>query len=169
MRRSTQEVLAQVASEHMRLPEGVVRWNPSLQGSGATLVNMDTFVWVENSTMSVQVTASVPGVWSRVEARMTGMTLSAPSHARDAACADTGTPYVKGMKRSSCSVVFHRSTANLQVKDGFEHPTVTLTATSTWQATWTSSLDPTPRPLESLERTVTAEIPVAEAQSVVTR
>ncbi|SFJ64295.1 hypothetical protein [Cellulomonas sp. KH9] len=160
--------LAEVAYEHMQLPAGTVRWNPSLDGTGATVVNLETFVWVEDSATSVQVTASVPGVWSRVEARMTRLTLSAPN-AHDAMCTDMGTPYAAGMTRSDCAVVFTRSTAALPVKDGQRYPTATLTATATWEATWTSSLDATPQALEVQTTTTTAEVPVAEIQTVVTR
>jgi len=161
-------VLAQIAAEHMQLPVGTIRWNPSVQGSGATVVNLDTFVWVEDATTSVQVTASVPGVWSRVEARMASMALSAPN-ARDVTCPDAGTPYVAGMTGSSCAIVFERSSANQPVKSGQQYPTVTLTATARWEATWTSSLDPTPQALEVQTRTVTAEVPVGEVQTIVTR
>lgn len=160
-------VLAQVAAEHMQLPTGTMRWNPSLAGSGATVVNMETFVWVEDATTEVQVTASVPGVWSQVQARMTGMTVSAPN-TTDVTCPDPGTPYTAGMTGSSCEIVFRRSSANQAVKAGQRYPTVTVTATSTWESTWTSSLDPTPRTLPAQTRTVTAEVPVAEVQSVVT-
>ena len=62
------QVLAQVAFEHMQLPEATIRWNPSLNGSGATIVNLPTFVWVENAVSQVQVTARVPGVSSTVTA-----------------------------------------------------------------------------------------------------
>ncbi|WP_143082708.1 hypothetical protein [Cellulomonas sp. KH9] len=161
-------VLAQIAAEHMQLPVGTIRWNPSVKGSGATVVNLDTFVWVEDATTSVQVTASVPGVWSRVEARMASMALSAPN-ARDVTCPDAGTPYAAGMTGSSCAIVFERSSANQPVKSGQQYPTVTLTATARWEATWTSSLDPTPQALEVQTRTVTAEVPVGEVQTIVTR
>lgn len=159
--------LAEVAFEHMQLPTGTIRWNPSVEGSGATVVNMDTFVWVENAATQVQVTASVPGVSSTVTARMSAMRVAADG-ATTTTCPDVGTPYAPGMTTSSCSVTFHRSTADRPVKAGQQHPTTTLTATATWVATWTSSLDPTPRPLESQTLTTTAEVPVAEIQTIVT-
>lgn len=161
------EVLAEIAAEHMQLPTGTIRWNPTLEGSGATVVNTETFVWVENSTTAVEVTASVPGVWSRVQARMTSMTLSAPGTGAST-CPDTGTPYSPGMTTSTCAITFTRSTAGMPVKDGQTLPTVTLTATATWEATWTSSLDPTARPLDTQTLTTTGEIPVAEVQTIVT-
>ena len=160
--------LAEVAFEHMELPVGTIRWNPTLQGSGATLVNWETFIWVENAATQVQVSASVPGVTSTVTARMSGMTLQADG-AEENTCTDTGTPYVTGMKSSSCFIVFHRSSANQPIKDGQTLPTATLNATATWTATWTSTLDPAIYELESQPVSTTAEIPVAEIQTIVTR
>lgn len=161
-------LLVEIAEDNMALPTGTIRWNPSLQGSGATLVNMDTFVWVEGAPATVEVTASVPGVWARVNARIASMELSAPN-ADDVSCPDVGTPYSAGMTSSTCAIVFTRSTANQPVKAGNTLPTATLTATTTWEATWVSSLDPDPQPLDVQTVSTTAEIPVAEVQSVVTR
>lgn len=162
------EVLAQIAFEHMQLPEAMIRWNPSLNGSGATIVNMATFIWVENAVSEVRVTARVPGVSSTVTATRGVMTLEAPG-ADTSTCTDAGTPYVPGMRSSSCSIQFYRSTSNQPVKDGQTLPTATLTATVAWAATWASSADPGTYALETQDITTTAEIPVAEVQAVVTR
>ncbi len=161
------EVLAQIAYESMDLPEGVIRWSPSLQGRGLTVVNADTWVWVEGAPTSVAVTAQIAsGSWARVDANVVGMELSAPG-ADAASCADTGTAWSAGAT-ASCSIRFTRSSANQPVKAGQTLPTSTLTAGATWQATWVSSLDAAPRPLPNQSITTTAEIPVAEIQSVVT-
>lgn len=162
------EVLAQVAFEHMQLPESVIRWNPSLDGSSATVVNLPTFVWVDNAVSQVQVTARVPGVSSTVTATRGVMTLQAPG-AETSTCADAGTPYRPGMTSSSCAIEFYRSTSNQPVKEGQTLPTATLTATVAWAATWTSSVDPGTYELETQNITTTAEIPVAEVQTIVTR
>lgn len=164
--------LAQVAFEHMELPTGTIRWNPSLDGTGATIVNLPTFIWIENAATEVQVTASVPGVTSTVTARMTTLHLEADG-AEDRTCTDTGTPYTPGMRHSDCSIEFYRSSAN-QKRDkpgtpDTSLPTTTLRATATWDATWTSTLDPTTYQLESQPIVTTAEIPVAEIQTIVTR
>lgn len=156
------QVLAQVAATHMDIPTGTIRWNPTLSGSGATLVNTDTFVWIEDATTAVQVTASVRGLAATVEAHLTSMSLAAPN-------ADTTTcPYTDGTTTGTCVIVFTRSTAGMLVKAGQTQPTATLTATATWEATWTSTLDPTPRALDTQTLTTTAEVPVAEIQSLVT-
>lgn len=164
------QVLAHAARDAMVLPTGTIRWNPSLNGSDATLVNWDTFVWVEGATDAVQVRAEVveTGTWAQVDARMATLQLSA-QNAADATCTSLGTPYSPGMQDSDCAIVFTRSTANLPVKSGQTLPTATLTATAVWEASWTSSLDATPQPLDIQDTTTTAEVPVAEVQTVVTR
>lgn len=161
--------LVEIAQDEMQLPTGTIHWNPSLKGSGATLVNLETWVWVEGAPETVSVTASVPGVWARVDATLKTMTLSAPENAEeDGTCTDLGTPYSDGMTSSSCYIVFTRSTANQDVKPGQTLPTVTLTATTSWAASWVSSTNPNPTPLEVQSVSTTAEVPVAEVQSVVT-
>ncbi|MBO0919704.1 hypothetical protein J1G42_02550 [Cellulomonas sp. zg-ZUI222] len=160
--------LVEIAQDHIQLPTGTVRWNPSIEGSGATVVNMDTFVWVEGAPATVEVTASVPGVWARVDASVRSMTLEAPN-ADTATCPDVGTAYSAGMTSSTCSIVFTRSSANQPVKEGQTLRTATLTATTTWAASWVSSQNPEPQPLDLQTVTTTAEIPVAEIQTVVTR
>ena len=47
-------------------------------------------------------------------------------------------------------------------------PTTTLTATARWTVTWTSSVNPDPQRLDVPPTATTAEVPVAEIQSVVT-
>jgi hypothetical protein len=143
-------VLAQVAFDAIDLPGGTIRWNPALDGSGATVVNMDT--------------------WAQVDATLADLQLAAPG-ADPASCPDTGVPWTKDTTKTSCSIRFFHSSANQLVKTGQALPTATLTATATatWTASWTSSLDPaTHTPLPTQDLTTTAEIPVAEIQSIVT-
>lgn len=163
-------VLVEAARDAMLLPTGQIRWNPSLDGSGATVVNLPTFVWVENSTTTVQVRAEIPatGTWAQIDATLGGLDLSADG-AEPTTCSDNGTPYAPGMTTSSCAIQFVRSTANQPAKPGQSLPTTTLTATARWTATWASSLDPAPRPLDIPATTTTAEVPVAEIQTIVTR
>jgi len=162
-------VLAQVAFKAMDLPHGVIRWNPTLEGSGATVVNTDTWVWVEGSPTTVSVTAQVPsGTWAQVDATLDHLDLTAPG-ADPASCKDTGVAWTKGATSTSCSIVFSHSSANQPVKTGQTLPTVTLTATGSWTATWFSSLDPTRTALPPAQDvTTTTEIPVAEIQALVT-
>lgn len=160
-------VLAQIAYDSMDLPHGTIRWNPSLRG-GATVVNMDTWVWVENAPTRVSVTAQIAaGTWARVDAQLTGLQLSAPG-ADPATCPDTGVAWSPGATATSCSLVFFRSSANQPVKAGYSVPTATLTASAQWTASWVSSLNATPTALPTQAITTTAEVPVAEIESLVT-
>ena len=134
-------VLAQIASDSMDLPRGTIRWNPSLGGTGATIVNAETWVWVEDGATTASVTAEVPGTWARVDATLSSLTLDAPG-ADSVTCPDTGTPWTAGATSTTCSTTFFRSTARLPVKSGQSMPTATLTATATCSASWVSSQDP---------------------------
>ncbi|MBO3100603.1 hypothetical protein [Cellulomonas fengjieae] len=161
-------VLAQVASDAMDLPTGTIRWNPSLAGSGATVVGASTWLWVEDAPTTVTVRAEIPGTWAQVDAVLSGLEASAPG-ADTVHCPDAGTPWSEGATSTTCAITFLRSTANQPVKTGQSQRTTTLTARATWTASWTSSLDATPTPLPSQTLTATAEIPVAEVQSIVGR
>jgi hypothetical protein len=118
----------------------------------------------------VTVTAAVPaGPSAQVTATLKNLALTAPG-ADQASCADTiGVPWTKDAKKTTCSIQFFHSSANQPVKTGQALPTATLTATATWSASWTYSVDPnTHTPLPAQDLTTTAEIPVAEVQTIVT-
>lgn len=161
-------VLAQVARDAMDLPRGTVRWNPSLVGSGATVVGVDTWVWIEDAATSVSVRAEVGGTWAQVDAVLSGVDVSAPG-AEPVHCQDTGTPWSMDASGTTCAIRFDRSSAGEPVTGGQRVPTVTLVATATWTASWTSSVNATVTELTTQPVTTTAEIPVAEVQSLVTR
>ena len=160
-------VLAQAAVEHMQLPTGTIRWKIRSAGSGATVVNVDTWIWVQDAATRVEVTASVPGVSSTVQATLASMALSARGADPDP-LPDLGTAYTAEATATTCSILFTRSSAGQPVQAGQTQPTFTLTASATWAATWTSSLDPTPRDLGTQTVTTTAQIPVAEIEALVT-
>jgi hypothetical protein len=161
------EVLAQMARDAMDLPEGTVRWNPSLVGSGATVVNTDTWVWLDGADVTISVTAAIPsGLAATVTADLAHLTLSAPGYAPRTECAGAGTPWTAGATSTDCSLLFTRSTAN---GSSAKLPTTTITATAAWTATWNTTADATPRAIAVDPVTTTAEIPVAEIQSIVTR
>lgn len=164
------EVLAHAARDAMVLPTGTIRWNPSLDGTRATVVNMPTFIWVEGATDTVTVRAEVveTGTWAQVDAHMVELRLEAKNHATASTCTTLGTPYAPGMTASDCSIEFYRSTAGQPVKPGQTLPTVTLNAAAVWTAEWTSSLTDGPQALPVNDTTTTAEVPVAEIQTIVT-
>jgi hypothetical protein len=163
-------ILAEAAYEAMELPKGTVRWNPSLNGSGATLVNWETWVWVEDAARTATVRATLPsGPWAQVDAVIERVEVTAPG-ADPVTCEDLGVPWTaeQDAAGTTCAITFHRSSANQTVKGDREHPSATMEVTTVWSASWTSWLDATPVPLGTRSTMVTAEVPVAEAQSVVT-
>ncbi|MBO0919756.1 hypothetical protein J1G42_02815 [Cellulomonas sp. zg-ZUI222] len=168
-------VLAEAAYEAMELPRGTVRWNPSVEGSGATVVNMATWVWVEGAASTATVRATLPsGPWVQVEAVIERVEVTAPGIVGSddtVRCDDLGVPWTPDADDAgtTCEVVFERSSANQPVKHGREHPTATMVVTTVWSASWTSWLDATPVDLGEQTTTVPAEVPVGEIQTVVTR
>lgn len=163
------QLLAQVAFDAMELPSGDLDWNPRGGASGATVVEVPTWVWVQDSATQVSVTASVSsGTWARVDAGVDRVEVSAPG-ARPVTCGTVGVAWSADASASdACSLTFFRSSANQPVKAGQSVPTSTLTVTEVWTASWVSSLDSTPTALPDQEQTTTAEVPVAEIQTVVT-
>lgn len=165
----TAQELVQVAVRHMDLPTGRIAWNPRVGEGGFTVVGVDTWVWVEDVPDAVSVTASVPdGTWARVDASLVGLEVSAPG-AESGSCDGAGVVWTPSAdERAACRVVFTRSSAGAPVKDGQVLPTVTMTATARWEASWVSSMDPTPGVLPVQEVRSTVEVPVGEIQTLVT-
>lgn len=165
------QVLAEAVYRAMDLPRGTVRWNPSLQGSGATVVNIDTWVWVEGAARTATVRATLPsGPWVQVEAVIERVEVSADGAETVECGTDLGVPWSREQDAAgtSCSIEFHRSSANQPLKAEQQYPTATMQVTTVWSASWTSWLDEEPVQLGEQATTVTAEVPVAEIQSVVT-
>ncbi|WP_146930487.1 hypothetical protein [Cellulomonas xylanilytica] len=161
-------VLAQAARDAMDLPVGTIAWNPSMAGSGATVVGVETWVWVQDAPTTVSVRAQVGGTWAQVDATLSGMEVSAPG-ADPVHCTDTGTPWSPDAAGTTCAIRFSRSSADQPIVEGQVLPTTTLTLTASWAASWTSSLDDTVTPMDTQPITTTAQIPVAELQTLVTQ
>lgn len=157
----TPEMLAEVAFSAMKIPHGTIHWNPTRKGDDATLVGLDTWVWLEGAPTAVDVTASVYGgaIWARVDSTMTGMDVSGEG-ATSVRCPDGGTAWAAGAT-SDCTIEFERSSANQPSQ------TSTITARSVWESSWVSSAGGPATPLDAQTVTETAEVPVAEIQSVV--
>lgn len=68
----------------------------------------------------------------------------------------------------SLSFSFTRSGANWPVRDGRGLAISTLSAAVMWEVTWVSCVDPVPGPLPDEVIAVTAEVRVAEVETVVT-
>lgn len=163
------EELARVAREVMVIPVPAFDRNPKIRSAGApTLVGLPTWFWVQNpasvggpaGTRTIQ--AQVGDVWAQVVARTGGLRLSSPAGGTTCPPARATTAYGAGVPAAgACTVEFTR--ASVAYPKGYP-----VTASTGWQATWTGS-GGTGGGLDPLARTVTAQVPVAEVQNVVTR
>ena len=159
-------VLAEVASDYVKLTNGEIHWNPTRKGDGATFVGMKTWVWLTDTATSRSVTASIPGLSATVTSTLTGLTIHSDG-AGTTTCEDgTGTPWKPGAD-SSCTLTFTRSSAvNASSATNGAEPTWTLTASTRWASTWTST-DGDGGDFDDQTITTDTEVPVAEIQSVV--
>jgi hypothetical protein len=170
---STQE-LAEAARRAMFIPAPATDRNPKIQAAGApTLVGLPTWFWVtdpasvggETGTRKIRAElqgAAVP-TWAQVSASITGGGLQLNSPAGGATCgpAQATTKYADGKPDSAgCTVQFTH--ASVGMPNGY-----TVRASTNWQAIWNGS-DGNGGTLANLAREVTAQVPVAEVQDVVT-
>jgi hypothetical protein len=168
------QVLAQAARDAMVIPVPAVERNPKISSggaiAGATFVNLPTWFWVTNpaavggATGTRTIRAEVGGgaVFAEVVARTQGLTISAPTGSTRCPPGRALQVWHAGAADSTgCTVTFPR--ASVAYPSG-GYPVATSTA---WQATWTGS-GGTGGVLPVLPRTAVVNVPVAEAQSVVT-
>lgn len=148
------EMLLEAAQEAMTLPEPTFNWNPKTNAGAATLVNVDTWLWLNDSVDSGTITASAGSNSVSVDAKLDQVKFSAPT-AAPVACADAGTAWSPGAT-SDCVLTFRRSNTATPV-----------TATSSWSLTWTSNGEPQGA-LDPVTAAQTAPIKVDEMQTVVT-
>lgn len=155
------ETLMQVAYDAMTLPDPEVGWNPKRSGDGATLVNVDTWLWLEDGLVELEVNAEAGDNHARVEATLGSMNFSAPN-AAPVSCSGTGVEWSPGASSTDCALVFERSSANQpgQVSR--------VSAESQWDIEWFANGEPRGA-LDPQTTTATFDVPVAEVQTVVTR
>ena len=147
------EVLLMAAQEAMEMPEPAFDYNPKRAADAATLVNLDTWFWQEDRAESGEVTAEAGGNSATVQARL-GEVTYVGDNAGAVTCADAGTPWQPGAA-SDCVLQFIRAGSN------------TVTATSTWNLSW--SYNGTPMgDLDALGATWSADVGVVESQALVT-
>ncbi|MBI9114552.1 hypothetical protein [Sanguibacter suaedae] len=152
------EVLRDVAADEMTLPDPVVGWNPRSETNDATVVGIDTWVWLEDPVTELYVTATAGTNSATVTASFETMTLSAPD-TPPTTCTSPGTPWTDGA-RSDCTIAFARSSANRPTR------TTPLTITTGWATSWTAN-GTDQGPLDTQTTTGQADIPVAEIQTIV--
>lgn len=132
------EVLRDAAMEALTLPAPAINWNPKRSGDRATVVRLDTWVWLTDRRDALWVEASVDSLAGRMSARvdatLTGLKVSAPG-AVSTECAGPGVPYARG-KTGECSIRFTQTSAALGLT------TTPVTVQSQWHATWLSNGQP---------------------------
>ena len=160
--------LAQVAHDHMQIPEPQVDRNPKVTAlAGATLVGLPTWFWVTDPTSvggaagTRTIRAEVRGVWAVVVARTDGLRLSSPAGGVGCGPDRALTRYARGVSESSaCTVSF--AAASVGYPGGYP-----VDASTAWTAAWTGSGN-TGGSLAPLQRGTLVDVPVAESQTVVT-
>jgi hypothetical protein len=154
------ELLRDAASEAMTLPAPEINWNPKRNGDAATLVNIDTWVWLTDRSTNRYVEASAGGVTARVDANLTSMTVSAPNAGR-AECRGGGVPYAPGAS-GECSITFKKGSP--------AGGTTPVTTQTQWLATWSiDGADQGQIPNQPAPATDVTPIGVREVQAVVNR
>ncbi|GAA0608859.1 hypothetical protein HPO96_30800 [Kribbella sandramycini] len=152
-------VLRDAAFEAMTVPPPAIDWNPKYSGS-ASVVNLDTWVWLRDRRTVFFVEASVDSIAGRISARvdanLTGMTVSTPTDG-SADCADGGVPYARGAV-GECSIKFRRASPA-----GSGTP---VTVQTRWETTWLSNGVPQGLTPEQLDPPpLTTNVPVTEVQT----
>lgn len=156
-------LLRNVAFEAMTVPEPTLNWNPKLAGNAASVVNLDTWVWLDRYPKNVFVRASVNTmagtIWAQVDANLTGIDVSAPD-SESVHCADAGVPYAAGAS-SDCVLRFRRASPGTSKTP--------VTVQTGWKTTWVSSENPN-NPQDTPEQLApppaTAAIRVVEVQAI---
>jgi hypothetical protein len=152
------EILVQYAYRELDLPGPQIGWNPQRQGDGATFVNLDTWVWLEESPVQLEVNAQAGSNVARVEATIDSMTVSAP-YSDPVTCDGTGVPW-SPVATGACAIVFGRSSA---IHSGQVTP---VTVDTHWAIEWFANGAPQGA-LEPQTTTAINPVPVAEVQTVV--
>ena len=144
-------VLRDAALQAMKLPEPTFDWNPKANG-GSSVVNLDTWFWLDDNIDNGNVTASAGGNTATVTADRQSVSFSAPT-AGAVDCADGGTPWSPDAK-SDC-VLYYR-----EASDGT--PT---TAAAHWGLSWTFNGAPQGA-LDPIDAQQTENVGVFEVQTI---
>ncbi len=152
------EVLVQVAYRELDLPAPQIGWNPQRQGDQASFVNLDTWVWLDESPVQLEVNAQAGANVAPVEATIDSMTVSAP-YSDPVTCAGSGVAWSPGAA-GGCAIVFGRSSA---IHPGQVTP---VTVDTHWAIEWFANGAPRGA-LEPQTTSGTNPVPVAEIQTVV--
>jgi len=155
-------LLREIAIKNLKLPDPRLDWNPKRTGNQGTLVNLDTWFWLDNAPSPLTVQAAAGGNTASVIVSFDGMDITAPGEA-PVSCAGPGTPYTAGAHDTTCSLAFGRASSAL----GTEATPVTVK--TRWTGTWTANDEPQgPLARQPAPVTATQDIRVDEIQTLVT-
>ncbi|MFW6690473.1 hypothetical protein [Streptomyces sp. MAR4 CNX-425] len=167
----TSEILAELAYDRIRIPRDEATLRPE---AADQKVNLPTWVWLDEGTFHpVSVSASIPeiGLEATTTARPVGLridpgTEDAELHPESGVCrinddGSIGTPYTAARSEETppCGLTYLRSTESTGPYE--------LTATVTWEISWTGTGQTEPVRLPDGVFNTTTEVDVAEIQTVV--
>lgn len=149
------EVLREAAQEAVTLPEPEFVWNPKRRADTGTVVNLDTWFWLEpDAPTSGSVSATAGTNTATVEFGLTNVDYVSAT-AGSVACEDGGTVWSIGGS-SDCVLTFPQESAGERVD-----------ANASWGGSW--SFNGTPQgELDPIAADWTTTFPVASVQSLVT-
>lgn len=149
------EILLAAAQEAMEVPQPAFEHNPDVAGAFDTLVNFDTWFWLEDPTQTGSVTATAGANSVSVDAELEDVRFSASGTPGSVQCDGTGVPYAPGAT-SSCTMRFARA------------GDIDVTAQTLWGATWSYNGQPQGALDEPLRGDFTDTVGVAQSQTLVT-
>jgi hypothetical protein len=153
------EFLREIAIQQLKIPDPKINWNPKRAGDASTLVNIDTWFWLDDSPESMSVTATAGGNSATVQADLVGLQVSGPS-LPTTSCAGPGVPYSQGAT-GACTATFRSSSDSLPGR------VTPVTVQTTWTASWSANGQPRgPIAQQPAPATGTTNIGVREVQSV---
>ena len=155
-------VLAEQAKRTLPLTPPDVQTSPSADDD--QLVGVPTWLWVGDAWAPRSATASLPGVSVTVTATP-GSVVWDMGNGDRVVCQSPGTAYdpdrPNGEQVTDCSYTYSRSSAH---QPGQRYP---VTATMTWEVSWTASGVAGGGSLGALSRSTTFGLRVAEAQALI--
>ncbi|MEP7091719.1 MAG: hypothetical protein ABI776_16590 [Nocardioidaceae bacterium] len=149
------QVLLAAAQKAMTLPEPTFDWNPKAQGAGASLVNLDTWFWLDDGVATGSVTATAGTNSVTVTATRESVSFSSPT-AGGVDCNDGGTAWSRGAT-SACTLSFQHAS------DAAGAP---VTSRAHWGLSWTSNGAPQGA-LAPVDATQVDNVRVIEVQGLV--
>lgn len=155
------EFLRDIAFENLTPPPPELNWNPKRTGNQGTLVNLDTWFWLDNAPTILTVHARAGGNVASVTATFHGMDITAPGE-RTLKCTGTGTPYSSGAA-TTCDLAFSRASSALGAE------TTPVTVMTRWTGTWAANdVDQGALTRQPAPRIAYQNIRVDEVQTLVT-